>query len=173
MMRLIGIIVAVCLTGALVHAHELRPGEVLFRLGAEQGIETERFLIGLELGENPGQYSVIVTERGSYKRTKAHIEADTPVDPRIAGFNRRYFCETEILFLTIRQNPPRGADIRAYTLSTHAFDARSLEYIGKVPAAFEDIAAQEAGADLGFEYDAPQEFGIVCEPGGPELKAIE
>lgn len=116
-------------------------------------------------------YRIVLSEPAAGIRTTQTFPQE-PGQLELAAFNRANYCGEDIIFLTVRYAPPRFADIRQFRFETHAFHAGTLLYLDSVPLAFEAIALQEIGADLGWRYIAPQPYQVRCQT-GPESFALE
>jgi hypothetical protein len=151
-------------------AHGLGIGDILITKDTHGSqIETSEFIINQALvGDN--DYSLTVGSKEFGLASTKTFFVGVPVDFELTALNVNNHCGETILFVTLRYDVPRGADILQYAFDTHAFRASDLAYLGSVDGDFYDIAPLEAGVDIGFAYEMPQAFGVACsaatDPGG-------
>jgi hypothetical protein len=124
-------------------------------------IETSEVVVSVER-VNGDEYRLHWASRQTGKTLSAVFPAAVPVDFQILSFNAKKYCGQEIYFVTLRYDIPKTADIRQYFFETHAFLASSFEYLASINGDYYDIAPQAVGVDIGFPYEMPQAFGVVC-----------
>ena len=152
-----------------VDAHEIDVGDVLFTSDLSgQYVETENLLITIAgtkdtLYDDP-HYRVTLRS----KETGAERSQDCPVNGSgyysLAAFNSRYYCDEKIIFITLRQEWPRLADILQFGFESHAFHRDSLQYLATAYGPYEDITPFERGTDFEFPIEMPQNFVVECTP---------
>ena len=126
-------------------------------------VETARARVELSLAQDGAAYRIALTDRASGRRVEDVFPAAAPTPPDITGWEETRRCGERVYFLTVRHPPPAGADIRAWLFETLAFQAETLAPLGAVPAPFEDIAPHGPEADLGFAFELPQPYQMVCD----------
>lgn len=150
-----------------VLAHELEPGQVLYSSDfSGERIETFDLFVAMDiLAENDfRRYSITLRSRETGLEAIRQFEEFGGPDPNLAAYNRGYYCDQSVVFITVEYPIPRMADILQRLFETHAFLAETLEYLDTANARFEDIAPLESGVDLGFPYEMPQRYIVECTP---------
>ena len=151
-----------------VAAHDLGIGGVLISddfTGSK--IETDSLtIVEGRKGENEDGYHLTLTSKETGLTTTTVFTMSIPTNFDLVSFDTRDFCGETILFVTLRYDIPRGADILGYSLETHAFREKTLKYLASVDGDFYDIAPLAVGVDIGFPYEMPQAFGVVCSAEG-------
>ena len=147
-----------------VAAHDLGIGDVLISADlAGSRIETDSLTIveGVT-AQKENDYNLTLTAKETGLTTMTVFTMDIPTDIDLASFDTRSFCGETILLVTLRYDTPRGADVLSYSLETHAFREKTLGYLASVDGDFYDIAPLVVGVDIGFPYEMPQAYGVVC-----------
>ncbi|WP_170607399.1 hypothetical protein [Ruegeria arenilitoris] len=154
----------------------LEDGQKLFTYGWEdQRVRTSDFeaVLSFEGQDDQPTYRIELSEPVTGILT-AHTFQQEPGQLELTAFNRVNYCGKDVIFLTVRYSPPRFADIRQFRFETHAFYVDTLLHLDSAPVAFEAIALQEIGFDIGWHYIAPQPYQVKCEtsPKGFALKFV-
>lgn len=151
-----------------VAAHDLGVGDILISNNlAGSKIETDSLTIveGVT-AQKENEYHLTLTSKNTGLTTTTVFTMGIPTDIDLASFETRNFCGEAILLITLRYDAPRGADILGYSLETHAFREKTLGYLASVDGDYYDIAPLAVGVDIGFPYEMPQAFGVVCSAEG-------
>lgn len=151
-----------------VAAHDLGVGDILISNNlAGSKIETDSLtIVEGGKGEKENDYHLTLTSKETGRTTTTVFTKGIPTDINLAFFDTRDLCGETILLITLRYDNPRGADILGYSLETHAFLEKTLGYLGSVDGNAYDIAPLALGVDIGFPYEMPQAFGVVCSAAG-------
>lgn len=151
-----------------VAAHDLGIGDVLISADlAGSRIETDSLTIAEGVtAQKENDYDLTLTSKDTGLTTTTVFTMDIPTDIDLASFDTQSFCGETILLVTLRYDIPRGADILSYSLETHAFREKTLGYLASVDGDSYDIAPLAVGVDIGFPYEMPQAFGVVCSAEG-------
>jgi hypothetical protein len=151
-----------------VAAHDLGIGDVLISENlAGSRIETDSLTIVKGVtARKENDYDLTLTSKETGLSTTTVFTMNIPTDLDLVSFDTRSFCGESILLVTLRYDNPRGADILGYSLETHAFREKTLGYLASVDGDSYDIAPLAVGADIGFPYEMPQAFGVVCSAEG-------
>ncbi len=152
---------------ASVDAHEIGIGDIFYSLTTfGQKIETEHLIITTENPDEPIyedlHYRLTVRSKKTGAESATDFHQDGGLYFRLIAFNRRYYCGEEVIFISLRYDTPRNADIRSYLIDTHAFHRESLGYLATAYGHYEDITPLEKGVDIGFPYEMPQRFVVEC-----------
>ncbi len=149
----------------------LEDGQKLFTYGWEdQRVRTSDFeaVLSFEGQDDQPTYRIEMSEPATGILT-AHTFPQEPGQLELTAFNRVKYCGEDVIFLTVRYSPPRFADIKQFRFETLAFHADTLLHQDSAPVAFEAIALQEIGFDIGWPYTAPQSYQVRCEPRSKKL----
>lgn len=152
-----------------VFAHELEPDQVLFsRDFSGERIETSHFSVTMKIlgGDDPPRYSILLRSRETGRNALHLFEQGGGPEPHLDAYNRAYYCDQSVVFITVQYPIPPMADIRQHRFETHAFLGQTLEYLDTAYASLENIAPHEVGVDLGWPYITPQRYLVVCAQDG-------
>ncbi len=167
-MKKILVISLLSMTASALAGQEIMPGngQKLFTFRWEdQRARTSELEAVLSFGgqDNEPTYQIELSEPVTGTRTSYTFPQGSG-QLELTALNRVSYCGEEVVFLTVRYAPPRFADIRQFRFETHAFHADTLLHLDSAPVAFEAIALQEIGFDIGWPYTAPQSYQVRCEP---------
>lgn len=149
-----------------IAAHDLGLNYVLNTKDTNSSrIETSEIVITEERVDG-NNYKVTLSSKQTGNTMTTIFPAAVPVDFQISSFNTQRYCGEVNYFVTLRYDIPQSADIRQYFFETHAFRATSLKYLASVNGDFYDIAPLGHGVDLGFPFEMPQAYEVVCSAEG-------
>jgi hypothetical protein len=147
----------------LALAHEIGPGDVFFTTaGSFDIIETNEYVITNSFVDDD-HYQIVLSRKGTYVRSSATFEMNGGRKPYFSAVNSRYYCDQDVLFVTLKTDNPPLADILGPMIETYAFREDTFGYLGTVPDVFEAITPLEKGRDIGFPYIMPQRWLVECE----------
>lgn len=152
-------------------AHDLNVGDALLTSYREGEIYETQDLKVMILGAEPysiDKYVVVLTDKATGRSASTFIWMEGGRIPSFVEMRERDWCDVMTIMVTLRYvNPPLGGLPGTWSL-THVFRRDDLSFIGTAWAGFDDIAAVEDGADLGFDYIQPQKTHVRCTPGAAQ-----
>ncbi len=159
---LFGLIFLVCVRHS--QAQEVGVYETYFHSdGYSETIETHELLVEKSyFGED--FYKITIKSKNTGKTGISEFQEDGGKPPSFTAINYGSYCERPMLFVTLRADGPRYAEILGGMVYTYAFLDGTFEYLDTSYGTYEEITPLEKGVDMGYPYEMPQRYLVECKP---------
>jgi hypothetical protein len=145
-------------------AHELGFGYIIFsNNGGEQLIETDDLLISKTYFSDE-HYQIRFESKENGRVRTSIFEEEGGINPSFSAIEQRYYCGKDVVFLTVRQLPPKFSGSFSYSNQTLAFREDTFEFLSSVFGVFQDIAPLESGVEIDFPFVMRERYLVECKP---------